>query len=113
MENEKKLKYFKIYTQRNCELECLSENFLKSFECVLFDIVRGNNVAVCEYFDYKCVESVKVRHLSGENSCDCLQRGLVSASLTNEFNHCDTYKEAIFTDVTKYYDWILQKVGSA
>jgi len=33
-------------------------------------------------------------------------RGLVSNSLINDANECDVYQEAIFTDVTQYYDWI-------
>ena len=40
-------------------------------------------------------------------------RGLVSASLMNQVNQCDIHKEAIFTDVTKYYDWIKSSVSSA
>jgi len=39
-------------------------------------------------------------------------RGLVSASLVNEYNQCDIHKEAIFADVTKYYDWIKSHVIS-
>jgi len=40
-------------------------------------------------------------------------RGLVSASLMNNLNQCDIHKEAIFTDVTKYYDWIERSASSS
>jgi len=33
-------------------------------------------------------------------------RGLVSATLLNNYLECDVYKEAIFTDVMRFYDWI-------
>jgi len=33
-------------------------------------------------------------------------RGLVSSSLINDNNECDTHKQAVFTDVTQYYEWI-------
>ena len=33
-------------------------------------------------------------------------RGLVSASLYDIFLNCDVYEKAIFTDVTKFYDWV-------
>jgi len=33
-------------------------------------------------------------------------RGFVSSALINALNECDTKREAIFTDVTQYYDWI-------
>jgi len=33
-------------------------------------------------------------------------RGIVSASLINNKNECDTHQQAVFTDVTQFYDWI-------
>lgn len=36
--NEGTLKYFKEYTQRNCELECLTDHTLKKCGCVKFSM---------------------------------------------------------------------------
>lgn len=36
--NEGTLKYFKEYTQRNCELECLTDHTLKNCGCVKFSM---------------------------------------------------------------------------
>lgn len=36
LNSERKLKFFKIYTQRHCELECLSNYTFKICGCVLF-----------------------------------------------------------------------------
>ena len=33
-------------------------------------------------------------------------RGIVSSSLPNEVNECDVNREAVFTDVPKFYGWI-------
>ena len=38
--NEKLLKFFKKYSKRNCELECLSFEILKSCDCVPFYVIR-------------------------------------------------------------------------
>lgn len=40
MENEKSLKYFRIYTQSNCEHECLSDAMLQLCGCVSFYMIR-------------------------------------------------------------------------
>lgn len=39
---EKQLKYFKIYTKRNCEQECLGEMIAKICNCVPFYMIREN-----------------------------------------------------------------------
>lgn len=38
--NEGTLKYFKEYTQRNCELECLTDYTLRNCGCVKFSMPR-------------------------------------------------------------------------
>ncbi|XP_070505945.1 pickpocket protein 28-like [Chironomus tepperi] len=73
MENERKLKFFKTYTQRNCQLECLSDKIRESCDCVPFNIVRDKKTLVCEHYDYKCINLVKTKHINDENSCNCLQ----------------------------------------
>lgn len=42
--NERMLKYFKEYTQRNCELECLTDHTLENCRCVKFSMPRKLNV---------------------------------------------------------------------
>jgi hypothetical protein len=37
--NEKALKYFKVYTKKNCEQECLSEMIYRSCRCVPFYMI--------------------------------------------------------------------------
>jgi amiloride-sensitive sodium channel len=73
LENERKLKFFKVYTQRNCEIECLSQTFLQSCDCVPFDAIRSKDTKICELIDYDCVDRVKNETLFDDNYCSCLQ----------------------------------------
>jgi len=73
MENERKLNFFKIYTQRNCEIECLSELLLEYCDCVPFDVIRSKDTKICELRDYECIDVVKNETLFDDNYCSCLQ----------------------------------------
>lgn len=42
-ENEKRLKFFRIYTRRNCEHECLSDAVLATCGCVPFYMIRESS----------------------------------------------------------------------
>lgn len=48
---EKELKYFKVYTRRNCELECATEFTLryKYMKCVPFHYARNSSSALCDH----------------------------------------------------------------
>ncbi|XP_070497894.1 pickpocket protein 28-like [Chironomus tepperi] len=76
MDGERKLIYFKIYSQRNCEIECLADKILRICSCVPFDIVRNNSTKICELFDYICVHKVKneiLLDIESQTACNCLQ----------------------------------------
>lgn len=60
-ENERKLRFFKIYTMRNCEIECFS-NFTQSFcNCTPFDVPRSSSDRVCSIFDVWCMKDLQNR----------------------------------------------------
>lgn len=46
-ENEKFLKYFKIYTDKNCELECLANFTLAQCDCIPYNLPRDQTIKVC------------------------------------------------------------------
>ncbi|XP_031638214.1 pickpocket protein 28-like [Contarinia nasturtii] len=51
---ERQLRFFKVYTQRNCELECLS-NFTKlECGCVKFSMPRDRDTSICGFDKIKC-----------------------------------------------------------
>jgi acid-sensing ion channel, other len=40
---EKQLKYFKVYTKKNCEQECLAELMMKTCSCVPFYVISKSS----------------------------------------------------------------------
>ncbi|XP_055534779.1 pickpocket protein 28-like [Wyeomyia smithii] len=52
---ERHLQFFAIYTQDNCELECLTNYTLKLCGCVLFSMPRNESVAICETNEIRCI----------------------------------------------------------
>ncbi|XP_055838659.1 pickpocket protein 28 [Episyrphus balteatus] len=54
--NERYLKFFKIYTQSNCELECLSNYTLSKCGCVKFSMPRSPHTPVCDEKKIHCYD---------------------------------------------------------
>lgn len=83
--HERYLKYFRVYTQTNCELECLTNFTLKRCGCVKFSMPRGPNVRICGVSLQSCYEEATVellemevrnreqpRRLGFVDDCNCL-----------------------------------------
>ncbi|XP_058117490.1 pickpocket protein 28-like [Anopheles ziemanni] len=51
---ERHLRYFKVYTQQNCELECLSNYTLQKCGCAKFSMPRDDNTKVCGASQIQC-----------------------------------------------------------
>ncbi|CAH1100668.1 unnamed protein product [Psylliodes chrysocephalus] len=80
---EKKLKYFKVYTPGNCELECLTEYTLKRCGCVSYYMPREEGTLLCGNANASCMgkaeyslkrkQSLEVEREeeNGHYSCDC------------------------------------------
>jgi acid-sensing ion channel, other len=73
-EGEKKLKYFKIYTRRNCEFECLADNLrnLANLNCTPYFMVRDSSMELCDYRQElmrKQLTFIAIRNLT---KCGCL-----------------------------------------
>ncbi|XP_037031858.1 pickpocket protein 28-like isoform X2 [Bradysia coprophila] len=45
--SERKLRFLKVYTQRNCELECLANFTLQACGCVKFSMPRDKDTPIC------------------------------------------------------------------
>uniref|UniRef100_A0A1B6MTT3 Uncharacterized protein n=1 Tax=Graphocephala atropunctata TaxID=36148 RepID=A0A1B6MTT3_9HEMI len=58
-ENERYLRYFRIYTQRNCERECDSNNTFKHCGCVLISHPRSLSMPVCGNKKTQCVDQTQ------------------------------------------------------
>ncbi|CAH1100675.1 unnamed protein product [Psylliodes chrysocephalus] len=58
---EKKLKYFNIYSPRNCKLECLTNFTLKTCGCVSYYMPRVSGTPICGNANYMCMERAELR----------------------------------------------------
>lgn len=85
-EDEKVLKFFKVYSQSNCELECLTNYTLEACNCVKFSMPRDSVTPICNVTQRKCsneAENSLIQHKLHEilmpeemtkktNECNCL-----------------------------------------
>lgn len=67
-EGEKWLKYFKYYTKRNCELECLINITKAVCNCSRFNFPREPGVRICGLKDYQCVSRFATFYLNVESA---------------------------------------------
>uniref|UniRef100_A0A6P7FZG4 Pickpocket protein 28-like n=1 Tax=Diabrotica virgifera virgifera TaxID=50390 RepID=A0A6P7FZG4_DIAVI len=63
---EKKLKYFKLYTGRNCALECLTNYTLYHCGCVNYFMPRENTTNICGIESLNCMRNAELRYELGE-----------------------------------------------
>ena len=59
LEGERKLRYFKIYSRHNCEMECLSNFTALICECAPFYSVHGLDIKTCSLHKEHCVSNVE------------------------------------------------------
>jgi acid-sensing ion channel, other len=86
--NEKFLRYFKMYSQHNCEMECLSNQTAKACGCVEFYMPRSSDIPICGLASRDCTETVgKTKNLT----CNCLP-GCISLSYDTELTVVNTYE---------------------
>ncbi|XP_064539836.1 pickpocket protein 28 [Drosophila montana] len=86
-QKERHLRYFNIYSQTNCELECLANFTLAKCGCVKFSMPRNVNVPVCGAGNLKCYNDAEDELLlkefeqgmategenyRGQTDCNCL-----------------------------------------
>ncbi|XP_021708162.1 pickpocket protein 28 [Aedes aegypti] len=82
--HERQLKFFRIYSQSNCELECVTNYTLKSCGCVKFSMPRSPGTRVCQTSEIACVLMAENRMLRQSakrrlkklvtygSACDCI-----------------------------------------
>lgn len=76
---ERKLRYFKAYTQRNCYLECVANMSLEICGCVRFSIPHDDDTPVCGVQNIVCymyIDDMLSRHgglmQNPMEKCHCL-----------------------------------------
>ncbi|KAG4078154.1 hypothetical protein HA402_002206 [Bradysia odoriphaga] len=70
--NEYKLKYFRTYSQNNCELEVYIDALLTGCNCSYFWMPRGNDIRICEATDKECATKVKHSYRNMNLTDECL-----------------------------------------
>ncbi|GLH05324.1 Pickpocket protein 11 [Gryllus bimaculatus] len=86
---ERRLRFFRVYSQQNCALECLANATRRACGCAPFYMPREVNETICGTASWKCVQDARDRLLrreaeqglrgdivgegEGEGDCDCLQ----------------------------------------
>ncbi|CAF4930718.1 unnamed protein product [Pieris macdunnoughi] len=64
--SERYLKYFKIYTQQNCEMECLANFTNARCGCVHFGMPHGPNMATCNSGKMACIKKSQMELVTVE-----------------------------------------------
>nr|XP_019536370.2 pickpocket protein 28-like [Aedes albopictus]XP_019556891.1 pickpocket protein 28-like [Aedes albopictus] len=97
---ERRLKYFKVYTQQNCELECITNFTLQTCGCVKFSMPREEGTEICGASQIECYNEAEDELLSHEvkytvdkrydfrAKCDCLP-ACVSVQYDAEISQAD------------------------
>ncbi|KAG5679610.1 hypothetical protein PVAND_009170 [Polypedilum vanderplanki] len=71
--DEKELKFFKIYTKNNCEFECLSHALYQICKCVPFYYIRNSTWDICNFYKMKnCIDNLLHMQSTEGNNCNCL-----------------------------------------
>lgn len=63
--NEKVLRFFRYYTQKNCQLECYSNNTKRNCGCVHFSMVHDRLTKICDSEQsLKCLNGIRKKYKS-------------------------------------------------
>ncbi|KAJ3646113.1 hypothetical protein Zmor_023717 [Zophobas morio] len=99
MHDERPLKYFKMYTQSNCLLECRTNHTLKKCGCVQYFMPRDNTTRICGnrfaacvlYAEHSLIKIQMEANVRGYHFCDCQPA-------------CSNLKFSIETSQDEYYE---------
>lgn len=87
LNHERKLKFFKIYTQLNCEEECKAKFIKEACNCVPFYMPHNNNTNICDHSQLECVYEAHSNYSTQE-----LQKKLIEKQLKRDLKHGNTNK---------------------
>lgn len=68
-EDERKLRFFRIYSKAHCKLECATNITFEKSKCVQFYMPRTSKMKVCNFTELKTVFNFMSRALE---VCECL-----------------------------------------
>ncbi|KAG5679881.1 hypothetical protein PVAND_009418 [Polypedilum vanderplanki] len=75
-EDERQLKYFKIYTQKYCEMECIMDHLFNVCKCQMIDSIYKERKPFCLAINENCINTERAKISQQENNiktnCTCL-----------------------------------------
>lgn len=90
--DERKLKYFKLYSKSNCEKECYSDFTYENCSCVLYDYFRNDSMKVCDMFESHCASMLR----SAQNNIHARTYAIIECDCPPECNQI-TYEVEYLT----------------
>ncbi|GAB0099481.1 hypothetical protein DMENIID0001_153430 [Sergentomyia squamirostris] len=109
--SERQLQHFRIYSERNCKMECLANWTLAICNCVQFFMPRNNSVPICgpsaKYCIEKCLTVMDRPDVAIDNitvpKCNCMP-SCVTLSYNADLTHSAIDYEALATVDEIYHD---------
>lgn len=102
--SERKLRFFKAYSQQMCELECVANFTLEMCNCVRFFMPRDANTSVCRFMNISCsfkAEREYTKRLISEQ-CACLP-DCMSVTYNVETSQIKLYHSEIGDELKEKY----------
>ncbi|CAG9863464.1 unnamed protein product [Phyllotreta striolata] len=110
--NEKKLRFFKLYTAKNCQLECQTNYTLRFCDCVNFFMPRENGTKMCGISKLGCMQKAYFSFRLGDNLRnklgDRFQTNERAKKLLKRYKGCDclpTCTDLTYNVVTSQSPW--------
>jgi amiloride-sensitive sodium channel len=94
---ERKLKYYRIYTKANCELECKADYVSSQCGCVKFFMPRSNETIVCDGTQLGCAYRAELNYTTRELQRKLLQKEVKRAEKHGKIKKSDTRYEELKT----------------
>lgn len=109
-EDEGNLKYFKKYSRKNCEIECVSDVAYKNCGCVPFNYIRNKTMKICNLFWWNCVLLHQVvlynESQQAQEGCNCLE------SCESTTYHLEVIQTQMKPNFTKKYQFAFNLSGN-
>lgn len=113
---EKYLRFFKVYTAKNCQAECLANITVQKCNCVAYYMPHEINTTICrERTKIMCVEKARDEIITGksamesEDVCGCLPPCYYveydAEVLKTKYNIPPTQREAIIFNMSSLVPW--------
>jgi acid-sensing ion channel, other len=86
---ERKLRYFQVYTRKNCEFECLSDmmGMDTKLNCTPYFVIRDQESEVCSYLNKLDMDLQLILAMRNVSKCGCLHECESIKYKTEIINH--------------------------